>query len=99
MPLLVFGDIYPWGQLMSASLLMAIPVMIIYIYAQRYLVEGLTAGQGPTHGKEIWPRKSGSSLSVGGRREDWIEAMVHHIDLGGRHSGEAHEIVGGVTRH
>lgn len=42
--LLVFGDIYPWGQLMAASLLMAIPVMVVYIYAQRYLVEGLTAG-------------------------------------------------------
>jgi multiple sugar transport system permease protein len=42
--LLVFGDIYPWGQLMGASLLMAIPVMVVYIYAQRYLVEGLTAG-------------------------------------------------------
>jgi multiple sugar transport system permease protein len=42
--LLVFGDIYPWGQMMSASLLMAIPVMVLYIYAQRYLVEGLTAG-------------------------------------------------------
>ena len=42
--LLVFGDIYPWGQLMAASLLMAIPVVIVYIYAQRYLVEGLTAG-------------------------------------------------------
>jgi len=42
--LLVFGDIYPWGQLMGASLLMAIPVMLVYIYAQRYLVEGLTAG-------------------------------------------------------
>jgi multiple sugar transport system permease protein len=42
--LLVFGDVYPWGQLMGASLLMAIPVVIVYIYAQRYLVEGLTAG-------------------------------------------------------
>ena len=42
--LLVFGDVYPWGQLMSASLLMAIPVMLIYIYAQRYLIEGLTMG-------------------------------------------------------
>jgi multiple sugar transport system permease protein len=41
---LVFGDIYPWGQLMSASLLMAIPVVIIYTLAQRYMVEGLTAG-------------------------------------------------------
>jgi|HigsolmetaAR202D_1030399.scaffolds.fasta_scaffold00554_3 ABC-type sugar transport system, permease component len=42
--LLVFGDIYPWGQMMGASLLMAIPVMVVYTYAQRYLVEGLTAG-------------------------------------------------------
>jgi multiple sugar transport system permease protein len=42
--LLVFGDIYPWGQLMAASLLMAIPVVLVYIFAQRFLVEGLTAG-------------------------------------------------------
>lgn len=42
--LLVFGDIYPWGQMMAASLLMAVPVVIVYTYAQRYLVEGLTAG-------------------------------------------------------
>jgi multiple sugar transport system permease protein len=42
--LLVFGDIYPWGQLMAASLMMAIPVVFVYIYAQRFLVEGLTAG-------------------------------------------------------
>ena len=41
---LVFGDIYPWGQLMGASLLMAIPVVVVYIYAQKYMVEGLTAG-------------------------------------------------------
>jgi len=41
---LVFADIYPWGQLMGASLLMAIPVVIAYIYAQKYMVEGLTAG-------------------------------------------------------
>jgi len=42
--LLVFGDIYPWGQLMAASLMMAVPVVIVYIFAQRYLVGGLTAG-------------------------------------------------------
>jgi multiple sugar transport system permease protein len=42
--LLVFGDIYPWGQLMAASLLMAVPVVIVYTFAQRFLVEGLTAG-------------------------------------------------------
>ena len=42
--LLVFGDVYPWGELMAASLLMAIPVVIVYTFAQRYLVGGLTAG-------------------------------------------------------
>ncbi len=42
--LLVFGDIYPWGKLMAASLLMAVPVVIVYTFAQRYLVGGLTAG-------------------------------------------------------
>ncbi len=41
---LVVGDILPWGQLMAASLLMAVPVVILYTFAQRYLVEGLTAG-------------------------------------------------------
>ncbi len=42
--LLVFGDIYPWGKLMAASVMMAIPVVLVYIFAQRYLVGGLTAG-------------------------------------------------------
>jgi multiple sugar transport system permease protein len=41
---LVFGDILPWGKLMAASLLTAVPVAVLYIYAQRFLVEGLTAG-------------------------------------------------------
>jgi len=29
---------------MAASLLMAIPVVVFYSFAQRYMVEGLTAG-------------------------------------------------------
>jgi multiple sugar transport system permease protein len=41
---LVFADIYPYGQLMAASLIMSIPVVIMYIFAQRFVVEGLTAG-------------------------------------------------------
>lgn len=41
---LVFADIYPYGLLMAASLIMSIPVVIMYIMAQRFLVEGLTAG-------------------------------------------------------
>jgi multiple sugar transport system permease protein len=41
---MVVGDILPWGKLMAASLLTAIPVAVFYIFAQRYLVEGLTVG-------------------------------------------------------
>jgi len=41
---MVLGDVIPWGQLMAASIIMAVPVVIIYGYAQRFLVEGLTAG-------------------------------------------------------
>ncbi|MCA1723158.1 MAG: carbohydrate ABC transporter permease [Thermomicrobia bacterium] len=38
------GDTYPYGQVMAGAILMAVPVAIIYSYAQRFLVEGLTAG-------------------------------------------------------
>lgn len=41
---MVVGDILPWGQLMAASLLTAIPVAVLYIYAQKFLAEGLTVG-------------------------------------------------------
>ena len=41
---MVVGDILPWGQLMAASLLTAMPVAVLYIYAQRFLAEGLTVG-------------------------------------------------------
>jgi multiple sugar transport system permease protein len=41
---MVIGDIFPWGLLMSASLLMAIPVMLLYSFGNRFLVAGLTAG-------------------------------------------------------
>lgn len=41
---MVFGDSYPQGQMMAASLLMAIPVLIVYSFAQKYMVEGLTVG-------------------------------------------------------
>ena len=41
---MVVGDILPWGKLMAASLLTAVPVAALYIYAQRYLAEGLTVG-------------------------------------------------------
>jgi multiple sugar transport system permease protein len=41
---MVIGDVFPWGRLMAAALLMALPVVVFYSLAQRFLVEGLTAG-------------------------------------------------------
>jgi multiple sugar transport system permease protein len=41
---MVVGDILPWGKLMAASLLPAVPVAVLYVYAQRYLTVGLTVG-------------------------------------------------------
>lgn len=40
----IFGDIYPWGMLMAASLIISIPVVIFYMFGQRFMVAGLTAG-------------------------------------------------------
>lgn len=41
---LIQGDVYLWGQLMAAATLTTLPVVVMYIYLQRYMVEGLTAG-------------------------------------------------------
>lgn len=41
---MIIGDILPWGELAGASLLMAIPVFIIYTVGQKFMVAGLTAG-------------------------------------------------------
>jgi multiple sugar transport system permease protein len=40
----IYGDIYPWGLLMAASLVISLPVVIFYMFGQRYMVAGLTAG-------------------------------------------------------
>ncbi|MEX1019610.1 MAG: ABC transporter permease subunit [Litorilinea sp.] len=41
---MIIGDVLPWGELMAAALLMAIPVVIIYMIGQKFMVAGLTAG-------------------------------------------------------
>jgi multiple sugar transport system permease protein len=40
----IFGDIYPWGMLMAASLLISLPVVVFYMWGQRFMIAGLTAG-------------------------------------------------------
>ncbi|WP_219418465.1 ABC transporter permease [Pseudonocardia nigra] len=41
---MIFGDVVPQGQLAAASLLISIPVVLMYSFGQRFLTEGLTAG-------------------------------------------------------
>jgi multiple sugar transport system permease protein len=41
---LIVGDVQPWGLLMAASILTAVPMAVIYIVGQRLMVAGLTAG-------------------------------------------------------
>ncbi|MED5516928.1 MAG: carbohydrate ABC transporter permease, partial [SAR324 cluster bacterium] len=33
-----------WNQLMAASIVGIVPVLLIFLFLQRYLVEGLTKG-------------------------------------------------------
>jgi len=40
----ITGDVYGWGYLMAGAVLTTLPVIAAYIYVQKYMVEGLTAG-------------------------------------------------------
>lgn len=42
--LLIYGDVFSWGQLMAASVITTIPVVALYIFIHRWMVEGLAAG-------------------------------------------------------
>jgi multiple sugar transport system permease protein len=41
---LVRGDTFPWGPMMAAALLGALPPALVYIVSQRWVVSGLAAG-------------------------------------------------------
>jgi multiple sugar transport system permease protein len=42
--MMVIGDIFPWGEMFAASIMTSVPVIIIYSIAQRFMVQGLSAG-------------------------------------------------------
>src|SRR5207237_1489998 len=60
---LMFGDIFLWGQLMAASVLTTVPVVVLYTYLQRYMVEGLTAGAGEGEAQKISVRSASWEVS------------------------------------
>lgn len=37
-------DALPWGPLMAGAVLSSVPLMILYFIAQRFMVQGMTAG-------------------------------------------------------
>ncbi len=41
---LIYSDMYAWGQLMSSAVIMCIPVVILYLLAQKYVAGGMLAG-------------------------------------------------------
>ncbi len=42
--LLIYGDVFHWGQLMAASVITTVPVVALYMVIHRWMVEGLAAG-------------------------------------------------------
>jgi len=41
---LLVADVQPWGELMAAALLTALPVIVLYMLGQKFMIAGLTAG-------------------------------------------------------
>jgi multiple sugar transport system permease protein len=41
---LITGDVFLWGPIMAGAVLSALPVMILYFLAQRFMVQGMTMG-------------------------------------------------------
>jgi multiple sugar transport system permease protein len=41
---LITGDVFRWGLIMAGAVTAAIPVMVLYYLAQRFMVQGLAAG-------------------------------------------------------
>ena len=41
---LITGDVFLWGPIMAGAVFSAVPVMVLYFLAQRFVVQGLTGG-------------------------------------------------------
>lgn len=41
---LIWGDLYPWGQIMAGGIIACIPVLILYTSCSNLIVNGLTSG-------------------------------------------------------
>jgi multiple sugar transport system permease protein len=41
---LIWGDLYPWAQIMAGGIIACIPIIIVYISASKFLISGLMSG-------------------------------------------------------
>ncbi len=41
---LITGDVFLWGPIMAGAVLSSIPVIVLYLLAQRFMVQGMTSG-------------------------------------------------------
>lgn len=41
---LITGDVFLWGQIMAGAVIAALPVMVLYFVANRFMVQGISAG-------------------------------------------------------
>ena len=69
---MIIGDVQPWGELMAASLMTAVPVIVIYMLGQKFMVAGLTAAASRADGGA----KSGDGTERGVGRCDGRQRPV-----------------------
>ncbi len=41
---LIFGDIYPWHQIMAGAIVACLPILVIYLISSKFVVSGATSG-------------------------------------------------------
>lgn len=41
---LIFGDMYPWGQMMAGGICASIPLIVTYVMLSKFLISGMTDG-------------------------------------------------------
>jgi multiple sugar transport system permease protein len=40
----VVGDVFYWGQMMAAATILSVPPLLLYLFGQRWVISGWTAG-------------------------------------------------------
>ena len=69
----IVADIYMWGPLMAGATMAAIPVIVLYVFAQRFLVQGLFAGSVNRNAVRSTPDGDDCQLVAAA----WLRTVLH----------------------